>query len=190
VIGAEHGTEVLHALTTAPDTLLVEVITKQVGAVRAGEVVKAVAIEVGYGGSRGRGQQGAGLEVLAHETAELKRHAIAGRELQVRDGVGEFGAARGRDRETLGEGGGQPHEALATSGRDFRWRVVGPEEVLLVVFPERHKPGQAARHARVPGERAMLCHRELQSQLQLAQDEDENECGQQVPDHCVVHEIP
>ena len=78
VVGAEHGPEVANALAAAGDALLVEVVAEHVDAVRAGQIVEAVAVEIGDGDAGGGFHEGADLEVLAHEAAELKRYAVAG----------------------------------------------------------------------------------------------------------------
>ena len=47
MIGAEHRPEVAHPLAAARDALLVEVVAEHVHAVRAGQIVEAVAVEIG-----------------------------------------------------------------------------------------------------------------------------------------------
>ena len=54
MIGAEHRAELAHALDAALDAVLVEVVAEQVDAVGAGEVVEAVAVEIGDRHAGGR----------------------------------------------------------------------------------------------------------------------------------------
>ena len=68
VIGAEHRAEVADALDPALDALLVEVVAEDVDAVRAGQVVEAVAVEVGDGDAGRRLHEGAGRQMPAHDS--------------------------------------------------------------------------------------------------------------------------
>ena len=111
----------------------------------------------------------AGLEVAAHEAAELERYAVAGGELQigdtVHDRVGQFHGPFA----ALGEAPGKAQEPFAARRRNLLRRRIGPEKPILVVFVERHQRGEAPCHARVPRQRAVLRAGELQPQLRLAQ---------------------
>ena len=70
--------------------------------------------------------------------------------------------------------------------RDLVGRAVDAKELRLVVFVERHEPGEAARHARMPGERAVLRARQLQAQLQFAQQHGQRARGQHVQNDRLV----
>ena len=72
---------------------------------------KHIAIQVGQLHARGGLQERAALEVLAHDAAELERHAVARRELHVGHRLRHLGRHSGRARETRGEQFAQGIEA-------------------------------------------------------------------------------
>ena len=98
MVGAEHRAEIANALGAARDAFLVEVVAEDVDAVRAGQVVEAVAVEVGDGDAGRRLHERAGLQVLAHVAAELERHAVGVGELQVGDAVLDLAPSAARFR--------------------------------------------------------------------------------------------
>ena len=53
MVGAEHRPQVANALAAAGDALLVEVVAEYVDAVRAGQIVKPIAVEIGEGDAGG-----------------------------------------------------------------------------------------------------------------------------------------
>ena len=119
VIGAEHRAEVAHARGAALDALLVEVVAEDVDAVGAGQVVEAVAVEIGDGDAGGRLHEGAGVQVLAHEAAVLERHAVGAGELQVGDAFLDLRREPDRLGEALPVERRQAHEAGAALARDL-----------------------------------------------------------------------
>ena len=125
--------------------------------------------------SGGRLQERAGLEVPAHEAAELERHAVARRELQVRDAGFDFAGRARAFGEALRVERGEPHEAGAPRCGDVVRRIVRAEELGLVVLVERHERGEPARPARVTGERAVLRARQLEAKLRLSQQHDQRQ---------------
>ena len=80
MVRAQHRAELAHARGAALDAVLVEVVAEHVDAVGAGEIVEAVAVEIG---DRARRRTSArnepSVQMLAHEAAELERHAVARR---------------------------------------------------------------------------------------------------------------
>ena len=96
VVGAEHRPEIAHALLAARHALLVEVIAEKIDAVGSGEVVEAVAVEIGDRHAGGRLDERTGRKVLTHVPAELERHPVGVGELQVGDAVFDFGGERAR----------------------------------------------------------------------------------------------
>ena len=105
----------------------------------------------------------------AHEAAELERHPVGVGELHVRHAVANrVGEAHGFGI-SLGEQGGQPHEAGLARRRNVVRRIVGAEEPALVVFVERHHRGDPARHPGMAGERAVLGLRQREAAFQLDQ---------------------
>ena len=129
MVGAEHRAQVADALAAAGDALLVEVVAEHVDAVRAGQVVEPVAVEIGDGHAGGGLDEGAGLEVLAHEAAELERHAVAGGELQIGDAVDDRGGRLRGLAAARGEARREAHEARAPRRRDLLGRRVGAKEL-------------------------------------------------------------
>ena len=97
MVGAEHGAEIAHALRALVHAGLVEVVAEQVDAVGAGQVVEAVAVEVGQRDAGRRLPERSGAQVLAHQAAELERHPVGGGELQVGDAVLDLGRSAGAD---------------------------------------------------------------------------------------------
>ena len=169
MIRAEHRPEVAGLLDGARNALLVEVVAEQVDAVRAGQVVAAIAVEVGDGHAGRRLHEGRGRQMPAHEAAELERHPIGVGELQVRNAVTDrVGQSRGFGI-AFREQGGEPHEAGLARRRDVVGRIVGAEEAALVVFVERHQGGDPARHPGMAGERAVLRLRQREAAFQLDQ---------------------
>ncbi len=87
MISAEDGTELTHMLRAALDTLLVEIVTEEIHAIGACQIVEAVAVEIGNGYATRRLNEGADGEVLADKAVELERHPVGFRELKVGDAV-------------------------------------------------------------------------------------------------------
>ena len=101
MIGAEHRAEVAHPLAPRVDALLVEVVAEQVDAVRAGQVVEPVAVEIGdRDAGRATARTTPTLKMLAHEAAELERHAVGVGELQVGDAVSDLRRSAPRSRQS------------------------------------------------------------------------------------------
>ena len=170
MIGAEHGTEVPHAFAAARDAFLIEVVAEHIDAVGPGQVVERVAVEIGHRDARRCLQKGARLEALPHMAAELEGHPVAGRELQVGDASLDLPGQRRGLRESGGVQRGKALEAFTARGLDGLGRPVGAEEPRLVILVERHRGGEAARHAGVSGERPVLCQGQLQPPVGLRQD--------------------
>jgi hypothetical protein len=105
----------------------------------------------------------------AHEAAVLERHPVRLRELDVGNGVDHLRGEFVRLAKALGIEGGKPLEAGASKRRHLLRRVVGAKEALFVVVVERYQRGDAARHARVAGQRGMLRPGELQPAPQRRQ---------------------
>ena len=178
MVGAQHRSQAANQLAAAFDALLVEVVAEHVDPVGAGQIVRPIAVKVGHRHPGGGLEKSARREVPAHEAAELKRHAVAGSELQIGDAAGDFAGELGRLAKALGKQGGQPHEARAARGRNVVGSRIDAEEERFAVLVERHQRCEAARHARMPAQRAMLGTRELQPHLQLVQHHDEREAAQ------------
>src|SRR6202035_2492351 len=100
MISTEHGTEIAHAFAPALDALLIEVIAEEVHSVRARKIKEGVAVDVRHRYARRGLHKHAHLQMLGNEAAELKWHAIARRELHVRDGALNLAGQRRRLRIT------------------------------------------------------------------------------------------
>ena len=183
MVGTENGSELAHPRAALLDAFLVEIVAEEVDAVGAGEIEEAIAVEVRDGGARGALEKHPALQVLAHHAAELKRHAIARGELQVRHRRGDLAGERGTLGEALRVERCEAHERLAPLRSNFRRRIVRAEEARLVVLVMRDEPRDESRETRVPAERAVLGEREPQPQLRLAQQDQDDEGAGDVPEH-------
>ena len=167
--GAEHGAEILHAAGAVLHARLVEIVAEHVDAVRARQIVEGIAVEIGERDAGRRLQERSGAQVLAHDPAELERHPVGGRELQVGEAILDFRSQRTRLGEALLIELRQACEAGAPRGGYLVRRVVGAEELRFVELVERNQRRQPPRHARMPGQRPVLGLRQLQARSELGQ---------------------
>ena len=161
MVGAEHRAERADAGDAVLDAALVDVVAEDVDAVRAGQVEGDVAVEIADPHAVRGLDEAADAQLLADQPPELERHAIAVRELQIRDGLGRGGGGRERPRGARGQLVGQPGEAGAPPLGDLERRAVGGEEAVGPVLVERHQPGQPLRDAGVAVQRSVLGARQL-----------------------------
>ena len=190
VIGAEDRSELARALDRALDARPVEVVSEHVDAVRAGQIVEAVPVQVGDGDALGRLQERPGPEVAADEAAVLERDAVAGGELQVRDAVLDLGGAPGRLGEPRGVERREPHEARPAAPRDLLRRIVRREEARLVVLVERHQGGDPPAEPGMPGERRVLGPRQIEPVGQPADRRCQRRRAERVHGRGCAHESP
>ena len=107
--------------------------------------------------------------MAAHRTAERKWHPVGAGELQVGN------ADCGRGREVCGFGkaflinGREVEEGLAAAGSNVGWRTIGAKKPFLAQFVIRNLRRDASRHARVPGQRAMLGFGQFEPSLESGQ---------------------
>src|SRR5262245_3710050 len=83
VIRAKHGTKLSNAGKTALHRPFVAVMAKEIDAIRPAEIVEPVAVEIDKHHALGRSNEGADLEMLAHQAAVLERHAVGLSELNI-----------------------------------------------------------------------------------------------------------
>ena len=166
VVAAQHRPELAGAGAAAVHALLVEVVAEHVDAVRAGQIVEDVAVEIGDGDARRRTVEGADAQVLAHEAAVLERHPVGGGELQVGQTRLRLLGELARLGEALVVEPRQAHEPDPPPLRDVGGRVVGAKDALLVVLVERDPLGEPEPDARVPAQRRVLRPRQLQTRFQ------------------------
>ena len=77
MIGAQDRAEVAHAFRALRSMqILVEVVAEQVDAIRPGQVVEHVAVEIGDRHAGRRFQERSGGQMSPDDAAELERHAI------------------------------------------------------------------------------------------------------------------
>ncbi len=174
VIGAEHRAERGDPMPAPLQAVLVEIVSEQVHAIGAGEVVGGVAVEIRDGQAGGRLNECPEFEVAAHEAAVLEGHAIGLGELQVGDSLSRLRREPQRLRSALPENSREPEESgAARSGDRFR-RAVRAEDMRLVVFIEWNERGDPPRHSRMSRERPVLRPRQLQARFQPGQHDRQN----------------
>src|SRR4051794_8480671 len=100
MVGAQHRPKVANAGSAFVDAGLIEVMAEQVDAIRAGQVVEHIAVQVRDGDARRFGNEGPASQVLPYVSAELEWHAIGAGKLQVGDGLRRLRCHRGRAGET------------------------------------------------------------------------------------------
>jgi hypothetical protein len=135
-------------------------------AVRGGQVVERIAVEIGQGDAVRGLHEGAGRgQSLAQEPAVLERHPVKVGELQIGKALAgrggrpnAFGKARAVER-------GEPRKARLAALDHIGRRVVRAEELPFVVMAGRDPGSDAARHARMSGQRPVLAARELKPAL-------------------------
>ena len=190
VVAAQRGSELARAGAAPLHALLVEVVAEHVDAVRAGQVVEHVVVEVGQRDARRRLVERSHAQMLAYEPAVLERHPVGARELQVgqagRRVVGELA----RLREALLVQPGQPHEAGAAPIRDFGGGVVGTKDPRVVIVVERHVPRDPGADPGVAPQRRVLRARQLQPHLQLVQRRDKQRPAHQIGNQLCSHWPP
>ena len=177
-IGAQHRAERAHAAGAALHAGLVEIVAEQVDAVRAGQVVAGVAVEIGDLDAIRRSDKRPRGQMLLHGGAEREGHAVALGELQVGDMRGCFGRPVERPHAARAQQARQVREGGAAPVGDLGGRVVGGEEMRVVEGIARHQRGDAPGEARMSGEGTMLGARQGKPCPQL-QRQHEHRQGQQ-----------
>ena len=166
MVAAEHRTQAFYPLAAAGYAVFVKVVAEHVHAVRTGEVIAVVAIEIGGDGSVGGDRERTAAEVFAHVPAELKGNAVACRELQVRDTCfHRTGLPHGLGKALCIQFCKTSKGCLPLSGDPGR-RAVCREKMRLIVLIERDQTGKPCPPPRVPGQRAMFGLAQLQPQSQ------------------------
>ncbi|MEY9293182.1 hypothetical protein ABH979_006256 [Bradyrhizobium ottawaense] len=177
MVGAEHGAECMRPLLGALDALLVEVVAEDVDAVGAREVVGGVAVDVRDGDAARGLHEGRGAQMLADETRELERHAVALGEVQVGDGFRRFLRHRATPGVALGVKLGEAEEGVLTLRHHVIRRAVAAEIFVALEFVEREQLCHPARHLGVPGERPVLGAGQFDPRLDLREDGGSRRCG-------------
>ena len=167
VIRTEHRAQVAHQVHALLHAALVEVGTKQVDAVTAGDIQVPLLIGVGHPHPFAVGPVAANLQVVAQELLKLERHPVARDQLHVRHhGLGGLGQ-RQCLRAALGQGAAQSLQSLLTL-RDHRFRgVIHPKPLLTRVVIGRCPVGKSFGPTQMPRHRGVLGQRQLQALPQL-----------------------
>jgi hypothetical protein len=180
VIGAQHRPQLTYSRGAGVDAFFVKIVSEYIDAVRARDIVKAVSVEVSNRHAARGLNEGAGPQVLPDVAAELERHAVAGREFKIRNAALKLGGLLERVPVSRGEEFREPGKAGAAR-RDYRRRRgIDAKEAGIVVLIERHPGGEAARHARMARQRAVLGQGELQPDVDFSQQECEDESAQNI----------
>ncbi len=170
VVGAEHRAERMGAPLGTGNAILVEVVAEYIDAIRAGQIVQHVAVEIGDGNPGRRLHKSTGAEMLADQPAVLKRHPIGLGELQVGDAACELQRHLPAGGKTLPVLRGEQEEAVLAPCRDSLGCTVRAKEFIDIEFVERNQARDEARHSAMAGQRPMLGPRQRQSRLQFRQD--------------------
>lgn len=187
VIGPEHGTQRGGTPRTFREAGLVELVAEQVHAVGPGQVIVAVAVEVGEDGTLAGCDERAHRQVAPHPVAELERHAVGGGELQIGQTRLDLGGELQRARIALPV---QAREALeAATARICRglWCPVGAEEGVLAVAVERDEPREAPGEAGMARDRRVLRPGQCEPAPERRQREQRGGAGQAAQQEGLVH---
>ena len=187
VIGAEHRTELVRPGAALGHALLVEVVAEHVHAVRAGEVVVVVAVEVGDGHARRRLDEAARLHILAQQSRVLIRHPVAAGELHV--GHADLSLGRHRDGlgRTLAQGVTQTFQTCATAFGDFGRSTVRVEEAVFAVGIEGDQLGDPLGHAGVTTEGSVFRPRQFKPAFQRGHQRRDHRSSQNIHPQVFVH---
>ena len=165
MVDAEHRTERAHRVGALVDAGLVEVVAEQVDAVGAGEVERAIAVDVGEHDPVRRLVEKGGAERGAHPARELEGDAVGVDELEIAEPLPRRLGEGVRARIFGGEGLGEPGEAGLAPRRDVLGRIVGAEEGAIVKVVIGDARGDPLSPSDMTGERAVLGPAEFDPRL-------------------------
>ena len=137
VVHAERGPQALCLGEAFGHGFFVKVCAKHVHAIRAGEVIKRLAIQVGHVHASSRLQERTHFQVLLHQGAELKGHTVSRNELHVGDVFTGRCAGLNAQGVTGFEDLGNFEKCLAAKVLYLERRVVTFKEHLLVKMVAR-----------------------------------------------------
>ena len=190
MVGAEYRAELFDCLLAGFDARLVEVVTQEVYAVRAGQVIKNVVIQVGDCDALRSLDEASAFDVPAQEITVLVGHPVATCELHVRNDL----PGAGRHSDTLREPRGvercQFKKPVATAFNHGAACAIGVEKHGFVVVVARQQTGNALGDARVTGQRPVFGTREFKSLLGFRKYPGQSAECQQRKCHAFVHTSP
>ena len=161
MVGAQHGAEVAHHIGAALNAVFVKVVTEQVHAVRAGQIVERVAIQIRHGDACARLHKRSHLQALGSQFAKLKRQSVGADELQIGQHLCRFRRGTQAFRKALLKLHHQRGKSGLAAFHHICWRPVHGKGLGLVVGiagqQRRHAPGGAG----MPGQRAVFGQRQL-----------------------------
>ena len=168
VIGTQHRAKCPCCVACLVNAVFVDIVTQQVNAVGAGQVIEDIAIQISDRNT-GRGlQEGAHLEPLLSQVAELKRNAIRADKLQVRQTLHHRGAGRQCDGKSLRNGVHHILKSRLPLGHHAGRCPVQREHLLAVIAVVGQQRSQAPRDARVPRQAPMFGLRQGQAAPRFA----------------------
>ncbi len=156
MIAAQYGTEIAHPLGALGDAVLVEIVAEDVDAIRSGQIVEAVAVEISHHHAVGRLQERSAFQIVPHDTAELKRHTVPRGELQIGNAVCCLGREICGLRKMRPIVICEPAESRPAARDHIVRGLIGSKERRLLVLVERNEGGQPSRDTRMPLERSVL----------------------------------
>ncbi len=149
------------------NAFLVEVVAENIDAIRAGQIVEDIAVEIRDRDPRRRLHERAGAQMFPDQPAVLKRHPIGFGELQVGDFIRSLQRHFPAAGEPLPVELGEPEEGVLTLGGYLSRRAVRTEKIVDVELIERDQARHPARHLGMPGQRAVLGPRQRQPRPQF-----------------------
>ena len=187
VVRAQHGAQLASGFHALSDACLVEVLSKEVHAVRTGQVMKLVAVKVFQRHAAGGTHEAGALEPGAQVGAVLKRHAVGAGELQVRDA--KLGCFSHRDAFGVAvlKDGREPIHSRFAFFNDSSYCAIRRKEFVFIVGIARNQPRHALGHAGVARERAVLGARQFEAALRRRHGQRQDAHGQCAENPSLVH---
>src|SRR5262249_40844040 len=157
MIGTEYWTELAHTCDTALDRALIEIVTENIDAIRPGQIVEMIFVEIGYDHAVTRLNEGWRGQLGCHFPGILERHTVSAGELQIGNALARFcrpsyrfSEARFIERREASKAGTAPCSHV---GRG----IIRAEKLLIIVTIGGHESRKTACQARMAAQRAMLC---------------------------------
>src|SRR3974390_860531 len=131
VIDPERRTEIAGLIETLLHHILVSIVSEQVNAVGASEVVETVVVEIGQSHAFRGPHQRAYRQIRADKAAVLERYPVALCELKIGNDVGHFLRASDGFGKSGFVQGRQSHKTIAAARHDIGRSVIGTEKFAL-----------------------------------------------------------
>ena len=190
VVAAEHRPERAGTRRTFVNAGLVKIMAEHVDAVRSAQIKEPVTVEIGDHQAVRRLQKRTAFQMLAHMAAELERHAVGCRELQIGNALCRLRGQRRGFSVALAVQLREPHKRGPAPRRDFDRCAIAVEKTRLVVLVIGRQRRDPARHARMARQRRVFGFRQLETRLELRQSHGRRYRTQRVHDQGFVHRYP